>query len=485
MTDANANANATTLGQEGETTPVAILPVAGDRISEKYVVTKRVGEGGMGVVYEAVHLRLRQPVALKFLHPDALAVAESCQRFEREARASGQLKGPHCAHVLDVDVTPDGLPYIVMELLDGNDLEEEMQRRGGCFPLDEAVSYVLQAAAGMAEAHALGIVHRDLKPSNLFLCRRRGGAAPHLKVLDFGISKILADTQINVTATHVSVGTPLYMSPEQVRSSKHVDARSDIWSLGVILYELLAGQPPFMGTATSAIAAIVADETPSLKALRPDIPDELEQLVGKTLKKNPAERFQTVHELAAALAPFCSIEVDMPRLSLTAARPSWSEIPESPALVPALRPIVARDAERDRRVSVGPVATAARARPKRTLVAGPFARFTLPKGRAALAIGVAVLVLPMLTLAGLSRNEPTVPRHVITEGVESPHYMLGESPALPGVRVRNTESAGTVTASAHREREPVQPAAVPPSSPAHAVTRSRTPAAPNQNPLYL
>jgi serine/threonine-protein kinase len=343
----------------------------------------------------------------------------------------------------------------------------------------------MKACAGMAEAHGLGIIHRDLKPSNLFLCRQ-GTGTPLLKVLDFGISKILADTQVNVTATQVSVGTPLYMSPEQVRSSKTVDARSDIWALGVILYELLAGQPPFMGTATAAIAAIVADETPSLKALRPDIPDELEAIVYKLLEKDAALRFQTVQELADALAPYTTMTVAMPRHSVAPSRPSWSDIPESPALVspPVPRPIVARDPDRDARPPSDADDDAndeAPPRPPSTLLTGPLARFRFPKARSALLLGVGVLVLPMLTLASLSRNEPKGSPHVLSEGIESPHYSLGESPALPSVRVRSTESPTEPRPNPRRDRAPVQVVAAPVPPPAPV----RAPRPPNENPLYL
>jgi len=269
-------------------------------IAGKYQIAKVLGEGGMGVVYEATHLRLRQRVAVKMLLPDMLSHEVIVTRFEREARAAGQLRSRHVARVMDVDVTADGLPYMVMEYLEGHDLEAELQRRTS-FPWEEAVDYVLQACAAMSEAHQVGIVHRDLKPSNLFLAN--DGEARVVKVLDFGISKVQSEGDAKLTSEESVMGTAMYMSPEQVRSTGTVDRRSDIWSLGVILYELLAGRPPWIGTPTQLAAAIVSEDPPELRGLV-SIPAELSAVVTRALQRNVEARFGDVRELALALAPF-------------------------------------------------------------------------------------------------------------------------------------------------------------------------------------
>ena len=288
------------------------MPRAGDVVGDKYLLARVLGEGGMGVVYEAVHLKLRQRVAVKFIHPEALAMPDAIDRFEREARATRRTRSPHVAHVLDVDTTHDGLPYMVMELLEGHDLEVELRDRRA-LPTAEAVDYLIQACAAVSAAHAAGIVHRDLKPSNLFLCSEKERRSPRarrvVKVLDFGISMLDGDADTwTATTEAVTVGTPMYMSPEQVRSSKDIDGRTDIWSLGVILFEMLAGGPPFLGATTAAIAAIVADATPSLRARHPHVPRELERVILKAMAKCPDDRFPSADAFAAALAPFASEE---------------------------------------------------------------------------------------------------------------------------------------------------------------------------------
>ncbi len=256
----------------------------------------------MGVVFEAQHLRLQQRVAIKVLQP-ARSDKSDAARFLREARAASQLGNHHVAKVLDVDELDSGLPFMVMEYLDGCDLEQELANRGRLL-VSEAVDYVIQACAAVAEAHYKGIVHRDLKPGNLFLCDL--GDERILKVLDFGISKMADDASVTLTAT--SLGTPLYMSPEQIRDAKEVDQRSDIWSLGVILFELLAGQPPFdcSGGATAVSVAIAVDPPPWLRTLRTDVPPELEQVVMKMLEKNREHRYQQIADVAEALRPFAS-----------------------------------------------------------------------------------------------------------------------------------------------------------------------------------
>ena len=277
------------------------LPGPGDQLAGKYTIVGVLGEGGMGVVYEAQHERLGQRVAIKMLRKEVRDMAEVVRRFDREARAAAKLKSPHVARVQDVDVLPDGVPFIVMEYLEGRDLHTLLDERRQ-LPVNEAVRYMLEACSAMAEAHAAGIVHRDLKPSNLFLAE--GGERPIVKVLDFGISKT-ADENVSVTMTQSSLGTPLYMSPEQIRSAKGVDMRTDVWSLGVILYELLSGSTPFSGeSATAVVASVTADEPAPLRRLRPDIPEALEATVMRTLEKKPDLRFQTITELAEALLPF-------------------------------------------------------------------------------------------------------------------------------------------------------------------------------------
>jgi serine/threonine protein kinase len=283
-------------------------PSAGEVVCGKYRLIRPLGEGGMGLVFEAEHLRLRESVAIKFLRPEVLALPDAVERFEREARASARIRGPHVVQVLDVDTDDRGRPYMVMELLRGRDLEAEL-RACGPLPIEGAVDLVLQACVAVAQAHAAGIVHRDLKPSNLFVSEEGGKRV--LKVLDFGISKIAPDAEASTapaTSMYIAVGTPLYMSPEQMRSSRDVDGRSDIWSLGVILYELMAGTPPFLGTTTAAIAAIVADAMPSIRRVRPDVPEELERVLITALAKSPVDRLPTAEALAAALMPFASAE---------------------------------------------------------------------------------------------------------------------------------------------------------------------------------
>jgi serine/threonine-protein kinase len=296
------NESSSIVAEEAQRPPV---PKTGERISGKYRLGEPLGEGGMGIVFEAEHMRLRQSVAIKFLRPEVLAMPDAMERFEREARASGRMRGPHVVQVLDVDNDEFGRPYMVMELLRGRDLEVEIQARGA-LPVPEAVDWVLQACAAVTEAHQAGIIHRDLKPSNLFLAEEFGKRV--VKVLDFGISKLAVDAEPAVTGIAVTMGTPLYMSPEQVRSSKDVDRRTDVWSLGVVLYELIAGTPPFMGTTTAAIAAIVADATPGLREASPHVPLELERVVMTALAKAPDDRFPTAEALAAALVPFASAE---------------------------------------------------------------------------------------------------------------------------------------------------------------------------------
>lgn len=282
----------------------------GDILAGKYEVERVLGKGGMGYVVAAFHAELGQRVAVKFLMPELCNSDEQVTRFLREARAAVRIRSEHVARVIDVGKLDNGAPYMVMEYLEGHDLSQELEARNQ-LPIDEAVDCVLQATEAIAEAHSLGIVHRDLKPSNLFLAQRADGS-PLVKVLDFGISKAMMDPDgapaASLTGTQALLGSPNYMSPEQVRRPKLVDVRTDVWALGVILYELLSGRQPFIAdNAMSVLAAVVSDPTPSLRESRPDVPVGLEAIIDRCLAKMPPERYQSVADLADALAPFAPL----------------------------------------------------------------------------------------------------------------------------------------------------------------------------------
>jgi serine/threonine-protein kinase len=272
-------------------------------VAGKYRIDRVLGEGGMGVVVAATHQQLEQPVALKFLLPALAAQASLVHRFLREARAAVKIRSEHVARVLDVG-EHQGAPFLVMELLEGSDIERVLATRGP-LPPEEAVGYVLEASEAVAEAHALGIVHRDLKPANLFLAHRPSGA-PIVKVLDFGISKAPARADdVKLTAATAIMGSPSYMSPEQLLSATEVDGRSDIWSLGVVLFELIAGHVPFVADSMpELVGAILQRAAPPVAARRPGIPAGLGEVIARCLQKDPAARYASVVELARALRPF-------------------------------------------------------------------------------------------------------------------------------------------------------------------------------------
>jgi len=281
------------------------VPRSGEIIAGRYRVERAIGCGGMGAVVSAVHLALGERVALKFLHPSMAATTEAIERFVREARATSRIKSEHVVRVTDVGTTDQGTPFIAMELLEGEDLASVVAR--GSLPLALAADCVLQAAEALSEAHAVGVVHRDIKPSNLWMTHRTDGSTL-VKVLDFGISKLAAtdETSGSITATQAVFGSPTYMSPEQIRSAKRVDHRTDVWALGVVLHELLTTQIPFEGESVAAVlAAISADAPVRLCKLRPDLPVDVELAILRCLEKDPARR-GSLAELAERLAPYAS-----------------------------------------------------------------------------------------------------------------------------------------------------------------------------------
>jgi eukaryotic-like serine/threonine-protein kinase len=273
-------------------------------VAGRYRLDKVLGMGGMGYVVSAVHVgpdRQVERVAIKFMLPDALHSSSLHRRFVREAEAIGRLRSEHVCRLLDTGRTPDGAPYMVMEYLSGHDLERLVSGRGP-LPLHEAADYGLQILDAMAEAHSQGIIHRDLKPANVF---RAWGPddTPIIKVLDFGVAK--AADGMQSTATNTVMGSPSFMAPEQIVSSKRVDERADIYSIGAVLYFLLTGKPPFDAEQLPALCLKVLNEDPVPPShLRPDLPPEIDDIILTCMARDQCNRFPNVAELAHALAPF-------------------------------------------------------------------------------------------------------------------------------------------------------------------------------------
>jgi serine/threonine-protein kinase len=283
---------------------------SGAIIADKYIVERVIGEGGLGVVVAAHHRHLEQTVAIKYLRPKVLGNKLVTERFLREARLAARIRSEHVVRVYDVGTLPDGLPYMIMEYLAGTDLGHVIQT-SGALPLERAVDYVLQACEALAEAHVAGIVHRDLKPDNLFLAKGAGGKSI-VKVLDFGISKLSNKRAVTgrtseLTDATEKFGTPVYMSPEQLRSSADVDARADVWAVGVILYELLTGRLPFDGEGMPELCTSILAMPPlPLASVSPHLPPSVQAIVERCLEKDRENRFHNVGELAQELQPFAT-----------------------------------------------------------------------------------------------------------------------------------------------------------------------------------
>ena len=325
-----------------QTETESAAPVAqGAVLAGKYKVERVIGEGGMGVVVEAKHIALDERVAMKFLTAAYATHPEAAARFLREARAAVKIKSEHVARVSDVGTLETGAPYMVMELLQGNDLNQELQSKG-VLPMQDAVDYVIQACEAIAEAHAAGIVHRDLKPANLFLTRRMDGSAL-VKVLDFGISK-MSDGVENLTKTMAAMGSALYMSPEQMQQTRGVDHRTDIYALGVALYELLAGKQPYYADTLPQLCAEVLTGTPTpLRTARPDVPPGLAAVIEKAYARDRADRYGSVAHFVVALAPFAPprSQPNIDRIARAAGLPIPIAGAPAPVPVPAGGPLLA------------------------------------------------------------------------------------------------------------------------------------------------
>lgn len=283
----------------GETLPPG-LPALGTVLADKYRLDRVIGVGGMGAVYQSQHALLNVPVAVKIILPEFAARSEFIQRFTNEAKAAARIQSDHITRVTDVGTTTDGISYLVMEMLEGEDLGSVLAREGPQ-SVERAIHWMIQTLVGLADAHSAGIVHRDLKPANLFLARR-AGKPDRIKICDFGISKMTFEASGGITKTNSMLGSPAYMAPEQLRSSRTVDHRADIWSIGVILYEILSGATPFDGDNVGAVFAAILETDPMpLSSIIPDLPENIDQAVLKCLRRRVDERFADVAELAFAL----------------------------------------------------------------------------------------------------------------------------------------------------------------------------------------
>jgi serine/threonine-protein kinase len=282
-------------------------PSTGEVIDGKYQIERLLGEGGMGAVAKATHLLRRAPVALKFMSPSVVSVPGAVERFLNEGVAASQIESDNVVHVFDVGKLSNGAPYLVMEYMEGHDLAEVIAREGRPgIEVQRAVYFIVQALRGLQVAHDAGIIHRDMKPSNCFVVNKEG-EADFVKLLDFGISKVGQGKSASLTQTNSALGTPLYMSPEQARSPRDVDLRSDLYSVGVILYELLTGRTPFAsesGEFTEILFKLFTQDPPPIRSIRADLSPELAAAVHKALAREPKDRYSTAAEFALALEPF-------------------------------------------------------------------------------------------------------------------------------------------------------------------------------------
>ncbi len=303
----------------------------GSIVGNKYRIDGLLGEGGMGLVFSATHLELDAPVAIKVVRDELAKHEEIASRLLFEARAVARMRGTHIVRILDVARLPSGAPYFVMERLHGQDLGTLITERGS-LPVSASVEFLIQTCEALNEAHALGIVHRDLKPENLFLANTPEGVV--LKVLDFGISKYLGNSlkrgpRSTLTKAGAAVGSPYYMSPEQMRASPDLDARADIWSLGAILFEALTGHCPFESESNSILCSkVMVDPAPSLREYLKVAPAALDAIIHRCLEKEPAARFQSSEELGRALRNYAAHATEYEREATTASGVELS--PEAP-----------------------------------------------------------------------------------------------------------------------------------------------------------
>ncbi|MGH7298374.1 MAG: serine/threonine-protein kinase [Polyangiaceae bacterium] len=441
----------------------------GQVIDGKYAIEDTIAEGGIGVVVRATHTGLGQRVAIKYLKPRALRDPALVERFEREGRLAARITSEHVVRVQDVGRLPEAGPYMVMEYLVGRDLGSIVDE--GPMPIPRAVDYMLQACDALAEAHALRIVHRDIKPDNLFLAQRPSNTAI-LKIIDFGISKVVRNNDASgswrkQTGHQERFGTPLYMSPEQLRSVADVDQRTDVWSLGVVLFELVTGSAPFDGDDVPQLSASILTAAPrALGAFLPDAPQGLDSVILRCLEKDPARRFRNVGELAQALSPYGTPEGSsrVIRIQQVVRRGGQSIRPATPAAF-AVQAVSAQ---------ATPTATSVPDRDGETVVL-PRRRAVSPRAIGLAALGGIVVVSGIALLLSARSTPASAP--VVTASAAAASVaasVVSEAPQPAPAPEVQTPLVATATA-------PVQEVA-PSAAPAHKTLASRPSAAPAAAP---
>lgn len=462
-------------------------------VADKYRIESLVGEGGMGYVFAAQHLQLGHRVALKVLHSSQIADRDVTERFLREGRALARLHGEHIARVSDVGTLATGEPYLVMEFLEGRDLAHELSARGP-LPLDEVVDFLVQACEALAEAHVRGIVHRDLKPANLFLTHKLDGDV-NVKVLDFGISKIApgedAGAEMNeITVTSTLVGTPKYMSPEQIQDSRSVDARTDIWGLGTIFYELLTQKRAFAAPSLALVCVkVLHEEVPPPSTLRPDLPPGVDDVIARCLKKRPDERFADVGELVLALVPFGgpSVRASATRVArILSARTGARLGADSSGSLPGVSsPSLARPDNLAAAVASrtpSAVRITEKGKEGETLTAATFVEVSTPKSRRnlLLAAGAGAFALGVILFFALRSSSKVTPAAQPTASVEplakAPATSAPTETAPPGVNTAapkpTASQAEAPTAAPVVKRPPTHAAHHPTAHPATSTSET-------------
>jgi serine/threonine-protein kinase len=412
--------------------------LSGVVLDGKYRLKELLGQGGMGLVYAADHTLLGKQLAVKLLKREFTRDRIAVQRFQQEAVNASRAGSPNIVAIHDLGETDDGVPFIVMEHLEGTTLyaamaEDPKTGTNGVFEVPFVADILCQVLEGLAAAHAQGIAHRDLKPGNIFLTEV-GGRANFVKLLDFGVSKVLGgDRVLHMTRTGVLLGTPTYMAPEQVMGRKDVDHRVDLWASGVILFRLLTGQRPHGGSVTAErLAAIVSQDAPPLRSLRPDLDAGLEGLLRKALMREPARRFQTARDFAEAMAPYRDEVQAAHASSYTLAPPPPVSAASSPPRSTAVRPTPAPS-----RHDSGPPTVVALSTPPPMRATGAAQRSPLLSGTfEQQTTSMPVPSLPAKVLPVASMGTPT-PGAILRPGPTP------TSPRLPAGTVRRGPSAAT------------------------------------------